>query len=301
MMPHDSPPWPAVYQRMQRWSKAGCFEALVHDLRAVLRLREGGAAEPTAVILDSRTLEPTPERGARAGYDGGKKRKGSKAHIAVDTLGHLLAVVVTPANEQDRSQVAALAEQAQHLTGQKVESTFVDQGYTGDKAAQVAAEHGITLEVIKLPDAKKGFVLLPRRWVVERSFGWVARFRRLARDDERLSQTLASYHFFASVCILPPSERGFLRLSAGALSPMSRFTPRRHRAFLGQSGRCCYCAQPMGEDDPPRLASPTASAEPKHTGSDVPRNIYSPGTATRRISRPPVTTAASKAIEERNC
>jgi len=117
MMPHDFPPWPAVYQQMQRWLKAGCFDALVHDLRAVLRLREGRATTPTAVVLDSRTLQSTPESGARAGYDGAKKRKGSKAHIAVDTLGHLLAVVVTPANEQDRSQVAALAEQVQSITG----------------------------------------------------------------------------------------------------------------------------------------------------------------------------------------
>ncbi|MFC4161653.1 IS5 family transposase [Chitinimonas lacunae] len=204
MRPHDFPPWPAVYQQMQRWIKAGCFEALVHDLRAVLRLLEGRALAPTAVGLDSRTLQSTPESGVRAGYDGAKKRKGSKVPIAVDTLGHLLAVVVTPANEQDRSQVAVLAEQVQNVTGQQVEVAFVDQGYTGEKAAEAAAEHGMTLEVVKLPEAKKGFVLLPRRWVVERSFGWMARFRRLARDYERLSQTLAAYHFLAFVCILLP-------------------------------------------------------------------------------------------------
>ena len=204
MMPHDLPPWTAVYQQMQRWIKAGCFEAIVHDLREVLRLKEGRARQPMAAIMDSRTLQSTPESGARAGYDGGKKRKGSKAHIAVDTLGHLLAVTVTPANEQDRTQVAALAKQVQAVTGNTVTITFVDQGYTGESAAQAAAEHGIALEVVKLPEAKKGFVLLPRRWVVERSFGWVARFRRLARDYERLSQTLIAYHFLAFVCLLLP-------------------------------------------------------------------------------------------------
>ncbi len=93
-------------------------------------------------------------------------------HIAVDTLGHLLGLVVTPANEQDRSQVQELAAGVQQITGETVEIAFVDQGYTGEQAAQDAADEGIQLEVVKLPEAKKGFVLLPRRWVVERSFAW---------------------------------------------------------------------------------------------------------------------------------
>ena len=94
--------------------------------------------------------------------------------MAVDTLGQLLTLLVTPANEQDRAQVGELAKQIQEITGDSVEIAFVDQGYTGDKTAAAAEEHGIRLEVVKLPDAKKGFVLLPRRWVVERSFGWLA-------------------------------------------------------------------------------------------------------------------------------
>jgi transposase len=111
MMPHDLPPWEVVYQQTQRWIKAGVFEALVDDLRMLLRLEAGRAEDPSAVILDSRTLQSSPESGSRAGYDGAKRRKGSKVHIAVDTLGHLLALHVTPANEQDRSQVAELARQ----------------------------------------------------------------------------------------------------------------------------------------------------------------------------------------------
>lgn len=115
----------------------------------------------------------------------------------MDTLGHLLGLVVTPANAQDRSQVAALAEQLQVATGEMVEVAFVDAGYTGDQPAQAAGAQGIHLEVVKLPEAKRGFVLLPRRWVVERSFAWATRFRRLARDYERLPETVKGLHFLA--------------------------------------------------------------------------------------------------------
>ncbi|HET6345228.1 MAG TPA: IS5 family transposase, partial [Myxococcota bacterium] len=202
LMPHDLPPWHAVYDQGRRWERAGVFADIVHDLRRVLRLAEGRAAEPTAAILDSRTLQSSPESGARAGYDGHKKRKGSKVHLAVDTLGHLLALVVTPANEQDRAQVAALAEAVQEATGEHVELAFVDQGYTGEQAAEDAAAHGLRLEVVKLPEAKRGFVLLPKRWVVERSLAWTARFRRLARDYERLPETLKGLHFLAFALLL---------------------------------------------------------------------------------------------------
>lgn len=197
MLPNDLPPWSRVYQQTQRWIKAGCFEAMVHDLRMLLRLAQGRAPDPSAVVLDSRTLQSTPTSGARAGYDGAKRKKGAKVHMAVDTLGHLLALHVTAANEQDRDQVAQLAQAVQQASHEQVELAYVDQGYTGQASAQAAKEHGIALEVVKLPEAKRGFVLLPRRWVVERSFGWAARFRRLARDYERLPQTLAALHFLA--------------------------------------------------------------------------------------------------------
>lgn len=202
LMPHDLPPWHAVYDQGRRWERAGVFEDIVHDLRRVLRLAEGRDPEPTAAILDSRTLQSSPESGARAGYDGAKRRKGSKVHLAVDTLGHLLALLVTPANEQDRAQVAALAEAVQTATGEHVEVAFVDQGYTGEQAAADAAAHGIRLEVVKLPAAKRGFVLLPKRWVVERSLAWTARFRRLARDYECLPETLRGLHFLAFALLL---------------------------------------------------------------------------------------------------
>src|ERR1700685_292503 len=151
-MPNDLPPWHAIYQQTQRWLAAGCFEALAQDLRAVLRLAAGREAEPTAAIIDSRTLRSTPESGPRAGYDGAKRKKGSKLHLAVDTLGHLLALHVTPANADDRAEIGRIAKAIQAETGEKVESAFVDQGYTGKKPAAAAAEHGIALEVIKLPE-----------------------------------------------------------------------------------------------------------------------------------------------------
>jgi transposase len=99
LLPHEFPPWQAVYQQTRRWLQAGCFEAMVNDLRSILRVAQGRTGQPTAAILDGRTLQSTCESGPRAGYDGYKRRKGSKVHMAVDTLGHLLAAWVTPADE----------------------------------------------------------------------------------------------------------------------------------------------------------------------------------------------------------
>jgi transposase len=201
-LPGDFPPWPAVYQQARRWLAAQCFESITHDLREILRLLADRNPTPSAVILDGRTIQSTPESGERAGYDGHKKKNGSKVHLAVDTLGHLLALKVTAASEQERDQVAQLAQQVQEATGQRVRLAYVDQGYTGDQAAADAQAHGIELEVVRLPEAKKGFVLLPRRWVVERTIGWMARFRRLARDYERLSETLAGWHWLAALVLM---------------------------------------------------------------------------------------------------
>ena len=204
-LPGDFPPWPAVYQQARRWLAARCFEAMTHNLRELLRIAAGRNPSPSAVILDGRTLQSTPESGDRAEFDGHKMRNGSKVHIAVDTLGYLLALRVTTGKEQERDQVADLAAAVQEATGQMVTLAYADQGYTGNQPVADAGAHGITLEVVK-PDRtktskskskKKGFVLLPRRWVVDRSFGWMGRFRRLARDYERLSVTLAGWHWVA--------------------------------------------------------------------------------------------------------
>ncbi len=201
-MPNDLPPWAAVCQQARRWLAAGCFDALAADLRAVLRLAAGCTADPSAAILDSRTLRSTPESGQRAGYDGAKRKRGSKLHMAVDTLGHLLALHVTAASADDRAQVGRLAEAVQETTGDSVSLAYVDQGYTGERAAKAARTHGIELEVVKLPEARRGFVLLPRRWVVERSFAWATRLRRLVKDYERYASTLADTHSIAFVCLM---------------------------------------------------------------------------------------------------
>ena len=132
----------------------------------------------------------------------GPSGAGSKAHIAVDTLGHLLSMVVTPASAQERDQVGALCERVQEITGQTVQMGFVDQGYTGRETEYAAAVHAIDLQVVKKPEGQTGFVLLPRRWVVERSSAWLSGFRRLVRDYERLSLTLQQLHFLVFTCLM---------------------------------------------------------------------------------------------------
>lgn len=154
LIPHDFPPWHAVYEQAQRWIKAGAFEQMAHDLRALLRVLAERKPEPSAAILDSRTLQSTPTSGGRAGYDGAKRKKGSKVHAAVDTLGHLLTLVVTPANEQDRAQVGRLAEAVQRVTGEAVSLAWVDQGYTGEEA-RAASAYGIELMVVTRPEGSR--------------------------------------------------------------------------------------------------------------------------------------------------
>uniref|UniRef100_UPI002AB22417 IS5 family transposase n=1 Tax=Paraburkholderia tropica TaxID=92647 RepID=UPI002AB22417 len=195
LLPNDFPPWEMVCQQTQRWIQAGCFEAMINDLRSIIRVAQERRGQPSAVIFDGRTLQPTCESGPRAGYDGYKCQRGSKVHMAVNALGQLLAVHVTPAKAQERAQVGELARQVQRATGHTVKVAFADQGYTGEEPAQAALDEGIELQLIKLPEAKRGFVLLPRRWVVERSFAWLNRFRRLARDCERLPETVADLQF----------------------------------------------------------------------------------------------------------
>ena len=170
-LPNDFPPWTAVYQQARRWLQAGVFEAIAHNLRIVERILQGRDDEPSAVILDGRTLQSTPESGSRAGYDGAKRKNGSNVHIAVDTLGNLLALTVTPGNEQEREQVGQLAKKIAELTEGRVKLAYVDQGYTGQPAADAAKAHEIELEVVQHTEAKKGFVLLPRRWS-GRLVGW---------------------------------------------------------------------------------------------------------------------------------
>lgn len=151
---------------------------------------------------------------AAKGYDVAKRKRGSKLHMAVDTPGHLLALHVTPANVDDRSQVGKLAAAVQEATGESVELIYVDQGYTGENAADAAKAHGAELCVVKLSEAKKGFVLLPKRWVVDRSFAWATRCRRLVKDYERYAETLAGLHVVAFACLMLKRAADFMLESA---------------------------------------------------------------------------------------
>ena len=189
-MPNDLPPWAAVYQQTQRWMAAGVFEAIVHDLRALLR---GDGPRRRAVGGDLRQPHAAvarPRAGRGPATTGQSGRRARKVHMAVDTLGHLLALHVTPADEQDRAQVAELAAAGAGGDRRDGRAGVRRPGLHGRASPPTARRQGIELEVVKLPEAKRGFVLLPRRWVVERSFAWTARFRRLASDYERLAATL---------------------------------------------------------------------------------------------------------------
>jgi transposase len=199
MTPNDLPPWEAGYEQTQRWLSAGVFEAIGDDLRMLWRLAEGRIPRRSFSIVGP--CNPAPKV-APVGSDGAKRQRGSKGHMDVDTLGHLLALHVNPANEQDRAQVAQLAEQEQDVTDASAEGASVDQVDIAGRARQDAADHGMQLKVVKRPQAKKGFVRLPRRWVVERRFGWAARFRRLAQGYERLPGTLAGWHVLAFTILM---------------------------------------------------------------------------------------------------
>jgi transposase len=213
LLPNDLPPWQMVYQQFRRWNDAGCFEAMVNDMRSIIRVGGGHPGQPSAVVLHGRILQSSCESGPRAGYDGYKRRRGSKVHRAVDTLGNLIAMTVTPADEHERAQVKDLYEAVQRATGETVSVAWADQGYTGTDARQAAKAAGIDLQIVKLPEAKKGFVLLPRRWIVERSFGWMARFRRLSRDFERMPHVLAGLHFVIFAILMLP--KAAMLLAAG--------------------------------------------------------------------------------------
>ena len=205
LMPNDLPPWPTVYQQTPALAaRPACFEAMVHDLRALLRLAAGRATGADGGDLrrpdaPEHARERGPCRVRRAQEAQGLARCTWRS----TRLGHLLALLVTPANEQERAQVAELAEAVQEVTGERRRTRLRRPGLHRRRSRpRTPPRTGIRLEVVKLAEAKRGFVLLPRRWVVERDFAWAARFRRLARDYERLPETLAGLHFVAFACLM---------------------------------------------------------------------------------------------------
>jgi len=185
-LPTDFPPWSTVYNYFAGWEAAGVTQDVLDGLRDRLRLREGRAAAPSAAIIDSASVRAAETVGAASrGYDAGKKINGRKRHIAVDTLGLLLCVLVTAASVQDRDGAKPLLEL---LTAsfRRIRLVWADGGYAG-KLVVWATEHvRLRLQVVKRSDDATGFVVLPRRWVVERTLAWIARHRRCVRDYERL-------------------------------------------------------------------------------------------------------------------
>jgi transposase len=201
LLPKNFPPWQTVYDVFRAWSLDCTWAALNDALRICARTDDGRHAQPSAAILDSQSVK-SDGHGGTVGYDAGKKIKGRKRHLLVDTLGLVLGVVVTPADCPERDG----AQQVLQRVGgwfTRWRKLWVDGGYTGEPFAQWVRAHWpkLAVEVVKRSDAATGFEVLPRRWIVERTFGWLMRQRRLVRDYERTEASAESWIHLAMIRI----------------------------------------------------------------------------------------------------
>jgi transposase len=199
MLPKDFPAWPAVYRTFRRWQGRGLFESLYDELRMLWRSREHRAPDPTAVILDSQSVRSSPQ-GGPTGYDAAKKIKGRKRHLVTDTLGLLVAVLVTAANVQDRDAAMAMMELAT-AKAPGIKMLYADSGYGGTRAEEIRQRHDTEVEIVRNPGSHKvgqwhegqlplfdvpaGFRVLPKRWIIERTNAWNDRPRRMNKDHDR--------------------------------------------------------------------------------------------------------------------
>jgi putative transposase len=183
MLPNDFAPWNTVYFYYSKWKNEGLIEELNEILRSYIREKAGKQSSPSVGIIDSRSVKTTRIGGHDRGIDGGKKVKGRKQHIIIDTMGLLLAVVVHAANIHDSQSAFGVIEQLKYRFSSMVK-IIADGGYRGELAEKVKKAFGWTLEVILRPDYIKGFKVLPKRWIVERTFAWFESYRRLSKDYE---------------------------------------------------------------------------------------------------------------------
>jgi transposase len=201
-LPVDFPPWTAVYAFFERWSERGLPHRLVDRLRGRVRIVCGRAELPTAAVIDAQTVRGADTvPAASAGYDAGKKTKGRKRNIATDCLGLLLMVTVTAASVQDRDSAHRLLALLRERFS-TISLVWADGGYAGRLVTWAKAVLHLTITIVKRTDDIKGFVVLPRRWVVERTFGWLVRHRRLVRDYERKPEHHEAMVWWATVAIM---------------------------------------------------------------------------------------------------